>query len=62
MNEYIDSRELQQMKEQLAILTQKLDKETIVNERLMRRAMKEKVTKMQNPTDKPNTPGANHIK
>ena len=47
MNEYIDSRELQQMKEQLAILTQKLDKETIVNERLMRRAMKEKVTKMQ---------------
>ena len=42
MNEYIDSRELQQMKEQLAILTQKLDKETIVNERLMRRAMKEK--------------------
>ena len=31
MNEYIDSRELQQMKEQLAILTQKLDKETIVS-------------------------------
>jgi len=42
MNEYIDSRELQQMKEQLAILTQKLDKETIVNERLMRQAMKSK--------------------
>ena len=44
MNEYIDSRELQQMKEQLAILTQKLDKETIVNERLMRSAMKNKAS------------------
>ena len=44
MNEYIDSRELQQMKEQLAILTQKLDKETIVNERLMRSAMKSKAS------------------
>ena len=44
MNEYIDSRELQQMKEQLAILTQKLDKETIVNERLMRQAMKSKAS------------------
>lgn len=42
MNEHMDSRELQQMKEQLAILTQKLDKETIVNERLMRKAMKDK--------------------
>ena len=44
MNEYIDSKELQQMKEQLAILTQKLDKETIVNERLMRQAMKSKAS------------------
>ena len=44
MNEYLDSRELQQMKEQLAILTQKLDKETIVNERLMRQAMKSKAS------------------
>ena len=44
MNEYIDSRELQQMKEQLAILTKKLDKETIVNERLMRQAMKSKAS------------------
>ena len=44
MNEYIDSKELQQMKEQLAILTQKLDKETIVNERLMRQAMKDKAS------------------
>ena len=44
MNEYIDSRELQQMKEQLAILTQKLNKETIVNERLMRSAMKNKAS------------------
>lgn len=44
MNENMDSRELQQMREQLAILTQKLDKETIVNERLMRNAMKEKAS------------------
>ena len=44
MNEYMDSKELQQMKEQLAILTQKLDKETIVNERLMRQAMKTKAS------------------
>lgn len=44
MNEYMDSKELQQMKEQLAILTQKLDQETIVNERLMRRAMKSKAS------------------
>lgn len=44
MNEHMDSRELQQMKEQLAILTQKLDKETIVNERLMRQAMKNKAS------------------
>lgn len=44
MNEYIDSKELQQMKEQLAILTQKLDKETIVNERLMRSAIKNKAS------------------
>ena len=44
MNEYMDSRELQQMKEQLAILTQKLDKETIVNERLMRNAMRNKAS------------------
>ena len=32
------------MKEQLAILTQKLNKETIVNERLMRQAMKSKAS------------------
>lgn len=47
MNEYIDSKELQLMKEQLAILTQKLDKETIVNERLMRRAMKNKASDLR---------------
>ena len=47
MNEYIDSKELQQMKEQLAILTKKLDKETIVNERLMRQAMKSKASSIR---------------
>ena len=44
MNEYMDSRELMEMREQLAILTQKLEKETIVNERLMRSAMKVKAS------------------
>ena len=47
MNEYMDSRELQQMKEQLATLTKKLDKETIVNERLMRQTMKSKASSIR---------------
>ena len=47
MENYMDSRELMEMKEQLAILTKKLEKETIVNDRLMRRATKEKISKMQ---------------
>lgn len=47
MEKYMDSRELMEMKEQLSILTKKLEKETIVNERLMRRATKEKISKMQ---------------
>ena len=47
MDNYMDSRELMEMKEQLSILTKKLEKETIVNEKLMRRATKEKISKMQ---------------
>ena len=47
MNNYMDSRELMEMKEQLSILNKKLEKETIVNDRLMRRAMKNKISKMQ---------------
>lgn len=47
MENYMDSRELMEMKEQLSILTKKLEKETIVNGRLMRRATKEKISKMQ---------------
>jgi len=43
----MDSRELMEMKEQLSILNKKLEKETIVNDRLMRRAMKNKISKMQ---------------
>ena len=34
--------ELEEMKAQLALLNKKLEKETIVNERLIRRAMKNK--------------------
>ena len=47
MEIYMDSRELMEMKEQLSILTKRLEKETIVNDRLMRRATKEKISKMQ---------------
>ena len=46
MNDF-DSRELQEMKRQLAILTQKLDKETIVNERLIRQSMKNKASSIR---------------
>lgn len=46
MNNNIDSQELQEMKAQLALLTQKLEQETIVNERLIRRSMKEKANKL----------------
>ena len=42
MTNNIDSKELLEMKEQLLLLTRKLEKETIVNERLIRRSMKEK--------------------
>ena len=47
MMNYIDSKELQEMKEQLAILTQKLEKETIVNERLIRLSMKNKASSIR---------------
>ena len=47
MMNYIESKELQEMKEQLAILTQKLDKEAIVNERLIRQSMKNKATSIR---------------
>ena len=43
MTNNIDSKELLEMKEQLLLLTRKLEKETIVNERLIRRSMKENV-------------------
>ena len=46
MNDF-DSRELQEMKRQLAILTQKLDKETIVSERLIRQSMKNKASSIR---------------
>lgn len=37
------TNELEQMRDQIAILRRKLDKETIINERLLRRAMHDKV-------------------
>ena len=47
MDNYMESKELMEMKEQLSILTQKLEKEKIVNDRMMRCATKEKISKMQ---------------
>ena len=37
-----ENMELEQLREQLSILKRKLEKETIVNDRLMRNAMKNK--------------------
>ena len=44
MTNNIESKELLEMKEQLALLVQKLEKETIVNSRLIRRSMMEKAS------------------
>lgn len=46
MTNNIDSKEMLEMKEQLSLLIKKLDKETIVNERMIRRSMKEKADKL----------------
>ena len=46
MTQYIESKELLEMKEQMALLKQKLDKEKIVNKELMRRVMKTKASKL----------------
>ncbi|MBQ2414042.1 MAG: hypothetical protein II315_03865, partial [Rikenellaceae bacterium] len=43
MEHNIMTTELEQMRDQIAILRRKLDKETIINERLLRRAMHDKV-------------------
>lgn len=47
MTNNIDSHELLEMKAQLALLTQKLEQETIVNQRLIRRSMKDKAYKLR---------------
>lgn len=47
MTNNIDSNELREMKAQLELLTKKLEQETIVNERLIRRSMKEKANKLR---------------
>lgn len=46
MNNDIDSKELQEMKAQLALLTQKLEQETIVSQRQIRQSMKEKANSL----------------
>jgi hypothetical protein len=50
MNNTIDSKELQEMKAQLELLTKKLERETIVNERLIRHSMKEKANTLRRNT------------
>jgi len=46
MEKDINIEDFQTMKKQLEVLKDKLDKETIINEQLMRKAMKEKVSKL----------------
>ena len=46
MTNNIDSKEMLEMKEQLSLLIKKLDKETIVNKRMIRRSMKEKADRL----------------
>ena len=46
MTNNIDSKEMLEMKEQLSLLIKKLDKETIVNERMIRRSRKEKADRL----------------
>ena len=46
MTNNIESKEMLEMKEQLSLLIKKLDKETIVNERMIRRSMKEKADRL----------------
>ena len=47
MNNTIDSKELQEMKTQLELLTKKLERETIINECLIRHSMKEKANTLR---------------
>ena len=47
MTPYIESKELLEMKEQMALLKQKLDKEKIINEQLMRRVMNMKASSLR---------------
>lgn len=47
MTQHIDSKELLEMKEQMALLKQKLEKETIVHEQLMRKVMKAKADSLR---------------
>lgn len=46
MEEYMDTVELKQMKEQIAILNRKLDEKVIVNEKLLRKVVRNKVAGM----------------
>lgn len=50
MENNTESTELEQMRAQLNLLKGKLEKETIVNERLIRKAMKEKVSSLNRQT------------
>jgi glucan phosphoethanolaminetransferase (alkaline phosphatase superfamily) len=47
MTQHIDSKELLEMKEQMALLKQKLEKETIIHEQLMRKVMKVKADSLR---------------
>jgi hypothetical protein len=47
INNDIDSKELREMKEQLALLTRQLEKEEIISKRMIRQAMKSKANSLR---------------
>lgn len=46
MEKYITSPELEEMKQQICLLKEKLEKQTIINDNMIRQAMQQKVSRM----------------
>ena len=46
MEKYITSFELEEMKQQICLLKEKLEKQTIINDNMIRQAMQQKVSRM----------------
>ena len=50
MEKYITSPELEEMKQQICLLKGKLEKQTIINDHIIRQAMQQKVSGMHKDT------------